>query len=109
MADCVFCKIVKGEIPSKKAADTINVLAFYDIDPSADNHILIIPKRHIETFLDIKKEHMKIVHQMLRLTQKLIKDKKTENKYKLVVNGGEYQYVSHLHWHLLGGEMKKQV
>jgi len=109
MTDCIFCKIVAGEIPSKKAAETINVLAFYDIDPSAETHVLVIPKKHIETFLDLKKEHSNILSQMLRLTQQLIKSEKIDRKYKLVINGGEYQFVPHLHWHLLGGEVKKQV
>jgi len=105
--DCVFCKIIKGEIPGKIAAEMENVLAFYDVDPSADTHILIVPKRHIETFLEIKKEDNEILSQMLRLAQDLIKKNKIENKYKLVVNGGEYQFVLHFHLHLLGGNLKK--
>ena len=109
MENCIFCKIVKREIPSEIVSETTNVLAFYDIDPSADTHILIIPKHHISSFLDLKKEDSEILSQMLRLTQDLIKDKKIENKYKIVINGGEYQFVPHLHLHLLGGEMKKKV
>lgn len=109
MKDCIFCKIVKGDTPAKKVADSENVIAFEDVDPSADTHLLIVPKTHIATFLDIKKEHLSLISQMLRLTQKLIKDYKLEGKYKLIINGGEYQFVPHLHWHILGGEMKKQV
>lgn len=107
MKDCIFCKIVKGEIPAKKVAETVNILAFYDIDPSADIHILVVPKRHIDSFMDVKKEDMNILSQMLLLTQKLIDDNKMRAKYKLIVNGGEYQFVQHLHWHLLGGNIKK--
>jgi histidine triad (HIT) family protein len=107
--DCIFCKIAKGEVPSKKVMETVNVLAFNDIDPSADVHILIIPKKHITTFLELKKKHMAILSQMLRAAQRLIKDKNIADKYKLVINGGEYQFVPHFHLHLLGGEMKRQV
>jgi len=109
MEDCIFCKIIKGDLPSKKVVETTNVLAFYDRDPSADTHILVVPKKHIETFLDVKKEHMNILSQMLLVTQRLIKDKKIDKKYKLVINGGEYQFVPHLHWHLLGGETTKEI
>lgn len=108
MSDCVFCKIVNGKLLSEKIVETTNVIAFYDRDPSAETHILIVPKKHIETFMDIKKEHMNILGQMLSVAQRLIEDKKIGKKYKLVINGGEYQYVPHLHWHLLGGEMKKK-
>src|SRR5258708_2943909 len=107
--DCVFCKIVSKEIPSTIAAEMTNVLAFYDNNPSVDIHILIVPKRHIEKFLDIKKEDSNTMSQMLELAQNLIKERKIENKYKLVINGGEYQNVPHLHLHLLGGEMKRKV
>ena len=106
---CLFCKIINKEIPAKLAYEDEDVLAFYDIDPSAETHVLVIPKKHIETFLDLKKEHSNILSQMLRLTQQLIKSEKIDRKYKLVINGGEYQFVPHLHWHLLGGEVKKQV
>jgi histidine triad (HIT) family protein len=107
--DCIFCKIVKGKVPTNKIIEMKNVLAFYDIDPSADTHILIIPKIHINSFLDIKKEHSEILNQMLKVAQDLVKAKKIESKYKLVINGGKYQFVPHLHLHLLGGEMKKKV
>ena len=108
-ADCIFCKIINKEIPSTIVGETVNVLAINDIDPSADTHILIIPKLHIDSFLDIKKEHSNILNQMLQLAQSLIRDKKIDKKYKLVINGGEYQNVPHLHLHLLAGEMKKKV
>lgn len=109
MKDCIFCKIVNGDIPAEKVEDSENVLAFKDIDPSADTHILVVPKKHIANFLDLKKEHMNILSQMLRVSQKIIKDEKIEEKYKLAINGGEYQFVPHLHWHILGGEVKKHV
>jgi histidine triad (HIT) family protein len=110
MSDCIFCKIAKGEVPSEKVKESSKVVAFLDNDPSADTHILIVPKKHIETFLDIKqKEHAAILAEMLKMAQELVKEKKLQKKYKIVINGGENQYVPHLHWHVLGGEMKKKV
>jgi len=109
MKDCIFCKIIKGKIPAKKINEMTNVIAFEDANPSADTHILVVPKRHIETFMDINKEDNEVLVQMLRISQDLIKSEKLEKKYKLVINGGEYQFVPHLHWHLLGGEMKKEA
>ena len=81
--NCVFCKIAAGEIPSKKALEMANVLAFYDRDPAADIHILIIPKRHLESFTQIKKEDYTVLSQMLGVAQDLIKEKKIE---KTVIN-----------------------
>ena len=86
-----------------------NVVAFKDKDPSADTHILVVPKKHIETILDVRKEDMRTIEQMFRLAQQIVKENKLERKYKMVINGGEYQFVPHLHLHILGGEIKKEV
>ena len=107
MNSCVFCKIVKKEIKSEIVFEGTNVLAFKDSSPSADTHILIVPKKHISSFTEIKKIDGKVVLEMMEVAQKLIKEKKLQKKYKLVINGGEYQFVPHLHLHLLGGEVKK--
>ena len=109
MVDCVFCKIVSGENKTKLLVQTDNVLAFYDIKPSADTHILIIPKKHIDNFMSITKDNRSIYNEMIEVAQKLIKEKKIDGKYKLVVNGGEYQFVPHLHLHLMGGEIKGNI
>ncbi len=109
MENCIFCKISKGAIPTNKIAETKDVIAFYDVDPSADTHILIVPKMHIGNFMSIKKEDFEVLGQMLSVVQDLVKEKNLEDKYKLVINGGKYQHVPHLHLHLLGGEMKKKV
>lgn len=109
MAECIFCKIVAGKIPAKKVAETDDILAFYDNKPSAQTHILIIPKQHMESFLDIEEKDSEVFSEMLRLAQNMIKENKIERKYKLVINGGEYQFVPHLHLHLLGGELKEKV
>ncbi len=109
MEDCIFCKIVKGEIPAEKVFENDSILAFYDNDPSAETHILIIPKKHIANFLEIKKEDSEILGQIARVAQQLIHEKKIENKYKLIINGGEHQFVPHLHLHILGGNLKKNA
>lgn len=109
MPDCIFCNIVKGKIPAKILHETKNLIAIPDINPAANVHVLIIPKKHIPTFVDIKKEDKELVLEMFEIAQKLIKDKKIEKKYKVIFNGGAFQFVPHLHWHLLGGEFEKEA
>ncbi len=101
MEDCVFCKIVKGEIPSTKEYEDENTLVFKNINPVAETHLLVIPKKHIATFLELDDEMDNLVH----TTQKVIRDKKIESGYKLVVNGGKYQEIQHFHLHLLAGKL----
>jgi len=101
MEDCVFCKIVKGELPSKKEYEDDNVLVFRNIDPIAEIHLVIIPKNHVKTFMDLQGE----MNSLVKATQKIIENLGIDSGYKLVVNGGKYQQVSHFHWHLLAGKM----
>lgn len=106
MPECVFCKIVAGEIPSRKVYEDDRVLAFEDIHPMAPIHTIIIPKRHVATFMDVKTEEMDDVKAMMRAAQEVAKMKKIDERgFRLVVNcnreGG--QVVFHLHMHLLGG------
>jgi len=102
-SDCIFCKIVEGEIPSNKVLESRDFLAFHDIDPKAPIHVLIIPKEHIENFQSTSAELMAkmttFIHEVVR---KLGLD---ETGYRLVVNNGKDggQEVFHLHFHLLGG------
>lgn len=108
--NCIFCKIVAGEIPKEFAYEDDDVVAFEDINPQAKIHLLIIPKAHIEDFLEAKdpKTHMKIVNALHHLIEK----KELMGKgYKLEVNGGGAQVVPHLHFHLMGplGVFKKSV
>lgn len=103
--DCVFCKIVKGEIPARKIRYEDNdVMAFDNITPVAKTHILIIPKKHILNFLDIKDDFD--FSKMVKATQKIILENKIKSGYKLMFNGGKYQEIPHLHWHLLAGDLK---
>ncbi len=100
---CIFCKIVKGEIPSNKIYENDEFLAFHDINPKAPIHILVIPKEHVEKFQDTTPEMMA---KMTLFIQELVKKLELDARgYRLVVNNGEDggQEVMHLHFHILGG------
>ncbi len=107
--DCVFCKIANGEIPSKKAYEDDRVLAFYDLEPQAPVHILIIPKEHIQSVEDITEENSAIVAHIFEVAAKLAKENNLEKGFRVVSNVGKDggQSVPHLHFHLLGGRSMK--
>lgn len=108
MQDCIFCKIIKSEIPAKKVMETVNVLAFYDVRPSADLHILVVPKKHIVNFEDIKGTDSEVIAEMIEVTQAIIKKEKP-SKYRIIINGGSFLEIDHLHWHLQGGNLTKRT
>ena len=103
--DCVFCKIAAGEIPSKKAFEDDRVLAFYDLDPQAPIHILLIPKEHIASAAEITEENGTIVAHIFADAAKLAKDLNVDKGWRVVTNVGADggQTVMHMHFHLLGG------
>ena len=105
MADCIFCKIAAGEIPSKKAYEDDQILAFYDLDPQAPVHILIIPKEHISSANELTEENGPLLGHIFAAAAKLAKELGLEKGYRIVNNCGEDggQTVRHLHFHLLGG------
>lgn len=107
--DCIFCKIVSGEIPSRKAYEDDKVMAFYDLDPKAPIHILIIPKSHIESVNNVNNENREIVGYIFEVSAKIAKEMNLTKGYRIVCNCGEDggQTVSHLHFHLLGGRSMK--
>ncbi|MCY1713989.1 histidine triad nucleotide-binding protein [Caproiciproducens galactitolivorans] len=107
--DCVFCKIANGEIPSKKAYEDDKVLAFYDLDPQAPVHILIIPKEHIQSVEEITPQNSAIVAHIFEVAAKLAKENNLTNGFRVVSNVGKDggQSVPHLHFHLLGGRSMK--
>lgn len=108
--DCIFCKIIKKEIPAKVIFESENIIAFPDINPSADTHILIIPKEHIAKMEDLKDKHAKLLAEVYQVVKKLVSEYNfSDNLYRVVVNGGKAQHVPHLHFHLLGGKWKKMV
>lgn len=106
MDECIFCKIAAKKVPAKILGESEYSIAFPDISPSADTHILIVPKLHIKTFLDFDASNKKILSDLFSLAQNLINSQEISRAYKLIFNGGKYQEIDHLHWHLLGGNMK---
>jgi histidine triad (HIT) family protein len=101
--DCLFCKIANGEIPSNKIYEDEKVLAFYDIDPQAPVHFLVIPKTHIESADAINQTNSSIVSHVFEIIAKIAKELDLENGYRVVTNVGEDggQSVKHLHFHVL--------
>ena len=112
MSDCLFCKIIKGEIPSKKLYEDEKILAFYDISPIAPVHFLVIPKEHIASVDAIDADNSAIVAYIFQKLGELAKLAGIENGYRVISNCGADagQTVQHLHFHVLGGkEMNWQV
>lgn len=107
MEDCIFCKIVKGEIPSKKVYEDEEILAFEDINPMAPVHILVIPKKHIKSVNELEKKDNNLIGKMFLVIKNIAKEKGIDKEgYRVVTNIGENggQEVKHLHFHLLGGK-----
>lgn len=106
MEDCIFCKIIEGKIPSEKVYEDENVLAFKDINPAAPIHILIIPKKHIENLLEIKKEDSEALVEIFDAIKKVAQKLGIEQDgFRIISNCGKDagQEVMHLHFHLLAG------
>jgi histidine triad (HIT) family protein len=106
MSDCIFCKIVRGEIPCAKVYEDDKVLAFDDIHPMAPVHVVIVPKNHISTLMDVDTEKNNIMNNLIAAAQKVAKIKKIDaSGFRTAINcnaeGG--QIVFHLHVHVLGG------
>ena len=104
--DCTFCKIIKGEIPSNKVYEDDELLAFYDINPATPIHILIIPKKHIDSLAKIEKEDEALIGKIYTVINKIAEEKGfKEDGYRVIVNCGENggQEVMHLHFHILAG------
>jgi histidine triad (HIT) family protein len=103
-ADCLFCRIARGEIPAKLVAETEDCVAFRDIDPKAPTHVLVIPRRHVASLADT--DDAALVGKLSLLAARIAEDEGlTESGYRTVVNTGPDagQTVFHLHLHLLGG------
>ena len=112
MSDCLFCKIINGEMPSKKLYEDEKILAFYDISPIAPVHFLVIPKQHIASVDAIDADNSAIVAYIFQKLGELAKLAGIENGYRVISNCGADagQTVQHLHFHVLGGkEMNWQV
>jgi histidine triad (HIT) family protein len=103
--DCIFCKIVRGEIPSAKVYEDDDVLAFNDVKPVAPVHFLIIPKAHIPSLADADEQHAALMGKMLLLAPKLAREQGLKDGFKTAINTGKGggQLVFHLHLHIIGG------
>ena len=107
MEDCLFCKIVRGEIPSTKVYEDEEVLAFRDINPVAPTHVLVIPKKHISSLVEIKQEDEALIGKIYTVINKIAEQEGIlNNGFRVVVNCGEDggQEVKHLHFHIIGGK-----
>ncbi len=106
MTDCIFCKIIQGEIPADVVLENEDVLVFRDLNPQAPTHLLAIPKKHIATINDIQPEDAEVVGKLFLAARQAAADEGlTENGYRVVMNCGKDagQVVFHIHLHILGG------
>ena len=106
MSNCLFCKIIGGEIPSTKVYEDELVFAFRDIAPQAPTHILVVPKAHIESCNGITADNSAVVAHIFEVIPQIAKEEGLENGYRVVSNCGvdAGQTVHHLHFHILGGK-----
>ncbi|MCU0938931.1 MAG: histidine triad nucleotide-binding protein, partial [Burkholderiaceae bacterium] len=99
MSDCIFCRIAKGEIPSKKIYEDDDVLVFRDINPAAPVHLLMIPKQHVESLITVQEQHGALLGKMLVLAPRLAREQGATDGFRIVINNGPDggQEVYHLH------------
>ena len=106
MEDCIFCKIIKGEIPTNKVYEDDEILAFYDINPAAPIHILVIPKKHIDCIGNLEKQDEPLIGKIYGVINKIAEEKGfRKSGFRVIVNSGVNggQEVMHLHFHILAG------
>ena len=106
MEDCLFCKIIKGEIPAAKVYEDDDMVIFKDIDPKAKNHHLCVPKSHFKLLADMTEKQGEMLLKCFKKIPTLVKELGLENGYRLVINQGDDagQSVFHLHIHILSGQ-----
>ena len=104
MDDCVFCKIINKEIEVDFVYQDDNCVVFNSNAPVAEHHLLVVPKKHISTFIELDDS----ILAMTKVAQKVIADKNLESGYKMIFNGGKYQEVMHVHWHILAGKLEDE-
>ncbi|MGB3305719.1 MAG: histidine triad nucleotide-binding protein [Thermomicrobiales bacterium] len=108
--DCIFCKIVSGELGTEFVAESAHAVAFNDIAPHAPTHVLIVPRRHIPSLADLTENDAELLGEMISLANQVARERGIDaSGYRLVTNVGKDggQEVPHLHWHLLGGRALK--
>jgi histidine triad (HIT) family protein len=102
---CLFCKIVRGEIPCKKVFEDADILAFHDIHPLAPVHFMIIPKKHIDSLADCDMSHVALLGKILATAPRLAREQGSSDGFRVIINSGRVgrQEVYHLHVHIIGG------
>ena len=105
MTDCLFCRIVRGEIPARKVFEDDLVLAFHDIQPAAPVHILLIPKLHIASMADLELGHEAVMGRLMVVASRIAREQGCTDGFRTIVNTGRVglQEVYHLHVHIVGG------
>ena len=105
MADCLFCRIIRGEIPSKKVHEDDYTFAFEDINPQGPTHVLVVPKKHVAGLKEASPEDADLIGRCHLAAARIARDRSIENSYRTVLNvgPGAGQSVFHLHVHLIGG------
>ncbi len=105
MSDCIFCRIIKGELPSRKVYEDDEVFGFHDIHPSAPVHFMLVPKRHIASLADCTPADAAILGKLMALVPAVAREQGLKDGFRTVVNTGRIgrQDVYHLHIHVLGG------
>ena len=103
--DCLFCKIIAGELPSKTLYEDELVKAFYDIKPCAPVHFLVVPKVHISSLSDVNDQNSAVISHVYEVIAKLAAELKLDNGYRVISNCGDdaRQTVQHIHFHVLSG------
>ncbi len=106
MSDCLFCKIVAGDIPGDKVYEDDTVIAFSDINPKAEVHLLVIPREHIASLNELTPEHDALIAHMMRVIPQLAKSQGLDAGFRTIINTGKGggQIIFHLHMHLMGGK-----
>ncbi len=103
--NCIFCKIVAGQIPSRKAYEDDELLVFHDIAPWAPVHLLLIPKEHVPTMYELEERHTPLLGRMLSMAPELMREHGVTNGFRTLINTGPdgRQEVPHFHMHVMGG------
>jgi histidine triad (HIT) family protein len=104
-SNCVFCKIVRGEIPARKVYEDADILAFHDIQPAAPVHFMLIPKKHVATLYDATLDDAPVLGRMVALTGRLAREQGAGDGFRTIINTGRVgqQEVQHVHIHVIAG------
>lgn len=105
MSECIFCKIIAGQIPSKIELENEHVVAFRDTNPQAPTHLLVVPRKHIAKIAEVTPADLPLVGECIKAANELAEREQLADGYRIVINNGALagQTVWHIHWHVLGG------